>query len=100
MTRRDCGGSLRSSEIRWTGTDPGPVLSQFILIYMLYFLVKTLLYGDPVQGFPTLIVVILLLGGMLFCSLGIIGEYVGRIFNETKKRPVYIVAEKRIDNEE
>lgn len=77
------------------------LLSSFAaLIYMLYFLVKTLLYGDPVQGFPTLIVVILLLGGMQLCSLGIIGEYVGRIFNETKKRPVYIVAEKKIDNEE
>ena len=64
------------------------------IIYMLYFFIKTLLFGDAVQGFPTLIVVILFLGGMQLFSLGIIGEYLGRIFNESKHRPVYVVAEK------
>ncbi len=78
----------------------GILTSGATVIYMFYFLIKTLLYGDPVQGFPTLIVVILLLGGLQLCSLGIIGEYIGRIYNETKKRPVYIVAEKETDNEE
>lgn len=78
----------------------GFLTSGATVIYMFYFLIKTLLYGDPVQGFPTLIVVILLLGGLQLCSLGIIGEYIGRIYNETKKRPVYIVSEKETDNEE
>lgn len=78
----------------------GFLTSGATVIYMFYFLIKTLLYGDPVQGFPTLIVVILLLGGLQLCSLGIIGEYIGRIYNETKKRPVYIVAEKETDDEE
>ncbi len=62
-------------------------------IYAIYFLLKTLAYGDRTQGFPTLIVVILFLGGLQLFSLGVIGEYVGRIFAETKGRPVYLASE-------
>lgn len=72
----------------------GFVVSVVAFIYMCYILVKTILYGDPVQGYPTLIIVILFLGGVQLLSLGIIGEYLGRIFNETKNRPVYFVREK------
>ncbi len=60
-------------------------------IYAFYFIYKTLVYGDPVQGFPTLMVVILFLGGVQLMSLGIIGEYLGRMFDETKRRPLYFV---------
>lgn len=69
----------------------GFLTSFLAFIYMLYVLVKSLLIGDPVQGFPTLIIVILMLGGIQLMSLGIIGEYLGRIFIETKKRPVYYI---------
>lgn len=74
----------------------GFVVSVFAFIYMCYVLVKTLVWGDPVAGYPTLIIVILFLGGVQLISLGIIGEYLGRIFNETKDRPVYIVREKEV----
>lgn len=61
------------------------------IFLMVYTIVKTLLYGEPVQGFPTLMTVILFLGSVQLLSIGILGEYIGRIFNETKKRPPYIL---------
>lgn len=69
----------------------GILTSLFALIYMLVVFVKTLLYGDPVQGYPTMMIVILFLGGIQLLALGILGEYIGRIFTETKNRPVYFV---------
>lgn len=72
----------------------GLLVSLAAVVYSIYIFVKTLIYADPVQGFPTLMIVILLLGGMQLFSLGIIGEYLGRIFNEVKHRPVYIIEKK------
>lgn len=54
---------------------------------------KTLRYGDPVAGYPSLMTVVLLLGGLQLMTLGVIGEYLGRMFNETKRRPLYLVEE-------
>lgn len=71
----------------------GVLCSITSFVYALYFLVKTLIWGDPEHGFPTLIVVILFLGGLQLFALGVIGEYVGRIFRETKGRPTYLAAE-------
>ena len=71
----------------------GISISFVTLLYVLYFLTKTILFGDPVRGFPTLVIIILFLGGIQLLSLGIIGEYLGRIFHETKNRPVYLVNE-------
>lgn len=61
-----------------------------------FYTIKTLIFGDPVQGFPTLIVLILLLGGLQLLSLGIIGKYIAKIFLETKKRPNYIIKESNL----
>jgi glycosyltransferase involved in cell wall biosynthesis len=58
----------------------------------LYFIVKTLLYGDPVPGFPTLVVMVAFLGGLQLLALGVIGEYLARMFIEVKQRPLYLVA--------
>lgn len=71
----------------------GLLCSVSSFVYGIYFLVKTLLYGDQAAGFPTLIIVILFLGGIQLFALGVIGEYIGRIFKETKGRPAYIASD-------
>lgn len=71
----------------------GFLVSLFAFLYMVYVFIKALIWGDPVQGYPTLVILILFLGGIQLLSIGIIGEYIGRIYNETKNRPDYIVRE-------
>ena len=71
----------------------GVIVSCLAFIYMCYVLVKTLIFGDPVRGYPTLIITILFLGGLQLLALGIIGEYLSRIFLETKQRPPYLINE-------
>ena len=68
----------------------GMIVSLGAIVYMIWILIKTLIWGDPVAGFPTLITVILFLGGVQLLALGIIGEYLGKVFNESKNRPAYI----------
>lgn len=71
----------------------GFVISIVAFVYMLIVIAKTLLWGESVAGYPSLMCIILFLGGIQLLSLGIIGEYLGRIFNETKNRPTYIARE-------
>lgn len=68
----------------------GIVVSMAAFIFMCYTLIHTWIYSDPVQGYPTIMTVILFLGGIQLLAIGIIGEYLGKIFNETKHRPVYV----------
>jgi len=74
-------------------TFTGLLVSLAAFAYMCYILVKTIVCGEPVQGFPTLMTTMLFLGGVQLLALGIIGEYLGKVFYETKNRPVYVVRE-------
>jgi glycosyltransferase involved in cell wall biosynthesis len=71
----------------------GVAVSLFSFIYMIVIITKTLIFGERIQGYPSLMVVILFLGGIQLVSIGLIGEYIGRIFNETKGRPLYFIDE-------
>ena len=71
----------------------GAFVSLGALGYSVYFLIKTLLFKTDVPGFPSLMVSIMFFSGVQMISLGVIGEYVGRIFEEVKHRPLYIVAD-------
>jgi glycosyltransferase involved in cell wall biosynthesis len=59
--------------------------------YGVYIVAKTLLFGDPVRGYPSLVVIVLFLGGLQLMALGVIGEYIARMFVEVKQRPLYLI---------
>lgn len=71
----------------------GLLTTFFAFIYLIFIIIKYALFGDPVQGWATLICVILLMGGMQLFALGIIGQYIGKTYMEVKNRPHYIVSE-------
>jgi len=72
----------------------GFLISFLSIAAAIYFLIRTILFGTDLPGFPSLIVSIMFFSGIQLMSLGIIGEYVGRIFAEVKRRPLYVVAER------
>ena len=65
------------------------------MLMALWFVVKTLIWGDPVSGFPTLITVILFLGGIQLLMIGILGQYFSKMYLEVKRRPMYIAKEEK-----
>lgn len=71
----------------------GAIVAFFAFIFLFFYVGKKLIVGDPVQGFTTLAAIMLFLGGIQLLTIGILGEYIGRIFNEAKHRPVYVVGE-------
>jgi glycosyltransferase involved in cell wall biosynthesis len=71
----------------------GLIVSAAAIAYALYFAVQTLVFGADVPGFPSLIVSIMFFAGIQLISLGVLGEYVSRVFQEVKARPLYVVAE-------
>ncbi|MGI4958317.1 MAG: glycosyltransferase family 2 protein [Janthinobacterium lividum] len=72
-------------------TYAGLVVALFALLFGGQLVVRTLMFGNHVPGYPSLMAVVLFLGGVQLMTLGVIGEYLGRIFNETKHRPLYLV---------
>jgi glycosyltransferase involved in cell wall biosynthesis len=72
----------------------GLVIAFFSLLYAAYVVVKTVVFGSDVAGYPSLMVAILFFGGLQLISLGVLGEYVGRILIEAKRRPLYVVRRK------
>ncbi len=69
----------------------GFAVSFFSFAYGLFIVAKALLFGDPVTGFPTLMATLTFLGGAQLVAIGILGEYLGRVFIETKQRPLYLI---------
>lgn len=72
----------------------GFVISSIALFYAIYVVTYTLIYGADLPGFPSIIVAVMFLGGIQLLSIGILGEYIARIFTEVKQRPKYIIDEK------
>lgn len=73
----------------------GGLLSWMLaFILVVFIVVRTLVFGDPTSGWPSLMTVILFIGGFQLLTIGILGKYIGKVFTETKKRPVYIIKEK------
>ena len=66
------------------------------LVLAIFYFIKALLYGDPVSGFPTLICIILFLGGLQLLCIGILSQYLAKTYTEAKGRPIYIIKEKDI----
>jgi len=70
----------------------GFLISLGSLIYAIYIIAVTMIYGTDLPGFPTLVVAIMFLGGIQLLSIGILGEYIARIFTEVKQRPKYLIS--------
>jgi glycosyltransferase involved in cell wall biosynthesis len=70
-------------------------IAMIAFVYAGWIFYKTLAYGDSVKGYPSLMVVLLFLGGGQLIGIGVLGEYLGRMFNETKNRPLYFLNEHR-----
>lgn len=84
--------SYTTKPLRWA-TVVGLIVSLIAFAYMVFVFLKALILGDPVAGYPTLITVILFIGGVQLLTIGIIGEYLAKVFVEVKNRPVYFVRE-------
>ena len=76
----------------WTYLGGGIAL--LAMLYASFIVVRTILFGNNVPGYASLIVAVLFLGGLQLLSLGVLGEYVGRILIEVKGRPIYVVQQK------
>jgi len=72
----------------------GFIVSFLAFIYMIFVIIKAMLYGDPVAGYPSMLTIILFLGGIQLLSIGVLGEYLAKTYMEVKNRPNYIVKDR------
>ena len=72
----------------------GGLISASSFIYGVWIVIKTLIFGEPVAGYPSIMLIQLFLGGVQLLAIGVLGEYVGRIYAEAKARPIYLIMEK------
>lgn len=77
----------------------GLMTASMAFVFALWVIGKAMLYGDPVAGWPTMMAVILFLGSVQLVALGVIGEYLGRLYEESKQRPLYLVRDWRASGE-
>ena len=77
----------------------GFIISSLSFLYIIITLIQTLCFGIDVPGYATTLCAVLFLGGIIELSVGILGEYIGRIYVETKRRPIYIASETNLDEE-
>ncbi len=84
----------------------GFLIAVVALIYIIYVICRNLIKGDVLMGWTSLIASVYLMGGLILCAVGVVGIYVGNIFNETKNRPLYVISEclndekKQVEKEE
>ncbi len=76
----------------------GLLVAVLALLYGVFVIWKAMVFGDTVKGYPSLMAVILFLGGVQLISVGVLGEYIGRIFNEVKRRPLYLLNRKQLSS--
>ena len=88
-------GIINFSDAPLTIAFAGGVVACLLAFFLIIIvIIRTLIFGDPTAGWPSMISIILFLGGFQLLTIGILGKYIGKIFMETKKRPVYIIKEK------
>lgn len=78
----------------------GFVISAIAIIYAVFILIRTLVVGIEAPGYASTLIILLFLGGIIELSIGVVGEYISRIFTEIKHRPIYITKESNIENDE
>ena len=80
------------------GTGTGVCIAIVAILYGAWMVLRTLLFGIDLPGYASLMTAVLLLGGIQLIGLGVLGEYLGRVFEEVKRRPLYLVRERWSQN--
>ena len=77
----------------------GIVLCVVAMIMIIFIIVRTLIFGDPTSGWPSMVCIIMLVSGAQLLSIGVLGQYVAKIYLETKRRPLYLVSKTNVEKE-